>query len=279
MKRIPDQAIALTMAIILHGGLAFVLIFGLEFSRPEQPIVRLAVTATLVSEEQPKPKPQPVRQPEPEPEPEQPAQVDEEARKAAEESKRQEDLAKEKARIEAENKRKEEARLAAEQKAAEERRKQAEEAERKRKAEEERKRREEQERQRKAEEERKRREAEEARRKAEQEAQFMRELEEEEALQELMTSGLRDQYYMAIMQKIRRNWVRPPTATPGTECIVNVRQAPSGDVLNVTIVSCNRDEAVRRSVEAAVYKASPLPAPPDPRLFKRDLQIGFKPEQ
>lgn len=272
------------MAIVLHGGLAIALVFGFEFSRPQQPIVRLAVTATLVSEE--KPKPQPVRQVEPEPERPDP-RAEEEARKAAEERKRQEDLAKEKARVEAEKQRQEEIRKAAEQKAADEKRKREAEAERqrkaeeerKRKAEEERKRREEEERKRKAEEERKRREAEEARIRAEQEAQLMRELEAEEALQEIMNSPLRDQYYMAIMQKIRRNWVRPPAATPGTECIVNVRQAPSGDVLNVTIESCNRDESVRRSVEAAVYKASPLPAPPDPRLFKRDLQIGFKPEQ
>lgn len=266
------------MAIVLHGGLALVLLFGFEFSRPQQPIVRLAVTATLVTEEQPKPKPQPVKPVEPEPERPDPA-AEAESRKAAEERKRQEDLAREQARVDAEKKRQEAAERAAEQKAAEEKRQREQEAERKRKAEEERKRREEEERKRKAEEERKRREAEEARIRAEQEAQLMRELEQEEALQEIMNSPLRDQYYMAIMQKIRRNWVRPPAATTGTECIVNVRQAPSGDVLNVTIVSCNRDESVRRSVEAAVYKASPLPAPPDPRLFKRDLQIGFKPEQ
>ena len=266
------------MAIVLHGGLAIALVFGFEFARPQQPIVRLAVTATLVTEEQPKPKPQPVRPVEPEPQKPDPA-AEAEARKAAEEKKRQEDLAREEARVEAEKKRQDDARKAAEQKAAEEKRKREEEAERQRKAEEERKRKAEEERKRKAEEERKRREAEEARIRAEQEAQLMRELEAEEALQEVMNSPLRIQYVMAISQKIIRNWVRPPAATPGTECIVNVRQAPSGDVLNVTIMSCNRDETVRRSVEAAVYKASPLPLPPDPRLFDRDLQIVFKPEQ
>ena len=38
-------------------------------------------------------------------------------------------------------------------------------------------------------------------------------------------------------------------------------------------------DAVRRAIEAAVYKAQPLPQPDNPRIFQRDLRITFKPEQ
>jgi colicin import membrane protein len=35
---------------------------------------------------------------------------------------------------------------------------------------------------------------------------------------------------------------------------------------------------VRESIAAAVYRASPLPPPPDPSLFDRNLTITFKPD-
>jgi colicin import membrane protein len=49
--------------------------------------------------------------------------------------------------------------------------------------------------------------------------------------------------------------------------------------MGVTIERCNGDAAVQRSIEAAVYKASPLPEPDNPMLFDRNLRIIFKPEQ
>jgi colicin import membrane protein len=42
--------------------------------------------------------------------------------------------------------------------------------------------------------------------------------------------------------------------------------------------SCNGDEAVRQSIEDAVLRASPLPAPPDPALFERELLLRFRPD-
>jgi colicin import membrane protein len=49
-------------------------------------------------------------------------------------------------------------------------------------------------------------------------------------------------------------------------------------VTQVTIGECNGDQAVRESIERAVYRASPLPPPPDPSLFDRNLRINFKPD-
>jgi colicin import membrane protein len=81
-----------------------------------------------------------------------------------------------------------------------------------------------------------------------------------------------------ITAKIERAWLRPPTARPGIQCVLNVTQAPGGEVTQVSIGDCNGDQAVRESIEAAVYRASPLPPPPDPSLFDRNLRINFKPD-
>jgi colicin import membrane protein len=60
--------------------------------------------------------------------------------------------------------------------------------------------------------------------------------------------------------------------------VLNVTQVPGGEVTEVSIGECNGDQAVRESIEAAVYRASPLPPPPDPSLFDRNLRIIFKPD-
>jgi colicin import membrane protein len=64
----------------------------------------------------------------------------------------------------------------------------------------------------------------------------------------------------------------------GLECVVNVTQIPSGDVIDVRVGQCNGDDAVIRSIEAAVRRASPLPKPPLPALFDRNLIVTFRPE-
>ncbi len=124
---------------------------------------------------------------------------------------------------------------------------------------------------------RRRREAE-ARRQAEAEALLLAQLEEEERRMQASRAGLRDQYALLIKQKIERNWLRPASAAAGLECDVAVTQLPSREVVDVRIGKCNADAATLRSIEAAVYKASPLPEPPDPSLFERKLTIIFKPD-
>lgn len=91
-------------------------------------------------------------------------------------------------------------------------------------------------------------------------------------------STLRGQYERAIAQKVERNWPRPATALPGWSCKVRVTQIPGGEVVGVEAVSCSGDAVFKRSVESAVYRASPLPAPPDPALFDREILFTFKPE-
>jgi hypothetical protein len=88
-------------------------------------------------------------------------------------------------------------------------------------------------------------------------------------------SGKLAQYIEVIRQKVERNWARPASAQQGLACDVYVSQIPGGEVVNVRVGTCNGDAAVVRSIEAAVQKASPLPPPPDPSLFERELLFKF----
>ncbi|MEO8466731.1 MAG: cell envelope integrity protein TolA [Gammaproteobacteria bacterium] len=107
---------------------------------------------------------------------------------------------------------------------------------------------------------------------------LQRQLAAEEDGRQAARSGLLDQYVRMIQDKIERNWTRPLSAASGLDCIVSVTQAITGDVLDVHLASCNGDDAVRRSIEAAVRLASPLPKPPNPNLFERNLNVRFRPE-
>ena len=83
-----------------------------------------------------------------------------------------------------------------------------------------------------------------------------------------------------IRQKVERNWVRPAGWTKGMECVVRVRLAPTGEVINAMIARSSGSPAFDRSVENAVYKASPLPLPEDKTLFEhfREMELRFRPE-
>ena len=80
-----------------------------------------------------------------------------------------------------------------------------------------------------------------------------------------------------IQARIQHNWIRPPSARSGIDCVLKVTQLPGGTIAGVSIGACNGDAAVRQSIEDAVLRASPLPPPPDPALFDRNLEIEFKP--
>ncbi len=122
------------------------------------------------------------------------------------------------------------------------------------------------------------REAEEARRRAEMEAELQQALALEDERRRAEESGLLDQYRRLISSRIEQEWIRPLSAQPGLECEVRVRQIPSGDIVDVRVGRCNGDDAVIRSIEAAVRNASPLPRPPIPSLFERTLNVVFSPD-
>lgn len=123
-----------------------------------------------------------------------------------------------------------------------------------------------------------RRAADDARLQSARESDLQRQLQEEEADAAAMSSPEMAQYQAMIRQAVQRRWNRPLSARDDLLCQVVVRQTPAGVVLSVRLGSCNGDAAVRQSVETAVFNASPLPTPSNPRLFRPEITFNFRPD-
>lgn len=88
--------------------------------------------------------------------------------------------------------------------------------------------------------------------------------------------GLQD-YAAKIRRKVRGNIVQPPNIQGNPEAIFEVNQLPGGEVLDVRLKRSSGNEVLDRAIETAIRKSSPLPTPDDPALFRRDLEIKYKP--
>lgn len=89
-------------------------------------------------------------------------------------------------------------------------------------------------------------------------------------------SGLAAKYAAALQEAIRRNWRRPDNVPLGQRCRLYITQLPGGEVLNVEFdASCPYDAQGRRSVEAAVRAAEPLPYEGFQTVFNRRLNLNF----
>jgi colicin import membrane protein len=121
----------------------------------------------------------------------------------------------------------------------------------------------------------------EAARQAEARAQAERraaQIEEEQRRMQLQEGSAYQLWLGDIQAQVMRNWNRPPSARAGLNCEVEVSLIPGMQVVSAEIGRCNGDDAVRRSIIAAVERASPLPRPPDAVLFDRNITFVFKPE-
>lgn len=88
--------------------------------------------------------------------------------------------------------------------------------------------------------------------------------------------SLKAQYVLAIQRAVESNWLRPETVRPGQPCKLRIRQIVGGEVIAVSMdPSCPYDELGRRSVEAAVRKAEPLPYTGFESVFSPDLLFTF----
>lgn len=142
----------------------------------------------------------------------------------------------------------------------------------------------------KKEEERKRKEAEKkkqaelARKKKEQEEKRAKELalqqKLEEERQQAAFNSMLAQYEPIIRQKVSRNWNRPSGAQAGITAQVSVRLTATGEVISAKVTRSSGNSVFDRSVENAVYKASPLPIPQERGINEkfRNLNLRFKPE-
>ncbi len=244
-------------SIALHAALAGLLVFGLNLRSREPEAVILPIDAVVVDDALLQAAGQRRREDER-------AAADRQAR-AAQEIERQEQQAEQARRAETEAR------------AAAERRQQAE-AEAKRKAAADAKRKAEQAAEAKAAAEKKRL-AQEARERDAREAELRTRLAEEEARAGAGFQSLKASYVRAIQAHVEQRWYEPPGVVQGLSCTIVVRQIPGGEVVGMKFGACNGNAAVRQSIETAVRNASPLPPPPEPALFEREVELVFTPKE
>lgn len=117
-----------------------------------------------------------------------------------------------------------------------------------------------------------------AQRQAAEAAAMQQRMAAEEAAQRAgVLATLSEQYQNAIRVQVTNNWLRPPTAQAGLNCIISIVQIPGGEVISATIRgSCNGDEATRRSLVAAVERAGSLPYRGFEEVFEREINFRFR---
>ena len=116
--------------------------------------------------------------------------------------------------------------------------------------------------------------------KALEEQRQMREAKARELVQhERQVGALVDRFGAMVKSKVTQNWI-VQGQTGGEACMLRVRLAPGGIVLDVEVLQSSGDELLDRSAVAAIYKSSPLPVPTDPDAFDRmrELRLTLKPE-
>lgn len=101
----------------------------------------------------------------------------------------------------------------------------------------------------------------------------------EERRRTAIESGLLDQYKARIRQRIESNWVRPTDTRPDLQWVVLLDVLPGNEVADIRFEQFNGTEIDRRSIETAIQKSSPLPAPPVPELFERQLRLRYPPAE
>jgi hypothetical protein len=96
-------------------------------------------------------------------------------------------------------------------------------------------------------------------------------------------------YTGQIRARIERVWRRPRSpvsqevgaageggsSDESFECLVTIVQDATGRVLETDLLRCNGSPAWQQSLVIAINQASPLPAPPDPKVFVRSVTLNF----
>ena len=79
-----------------------------------------------------------------------------------------------------------------------------------------------------------------------------------------------------IGAKVRENWNKPLGSMTGLETMISVKVQRTGEVVSVKVVKSSGDHFFDQSAENAVYKASPLPFPDEPRYYEFIKEFNFK---
>ncbi len=89
------------------------------------------------------------------------------------------------------------------------------------------------------------------------------------------------EYQDLIRAQVASVWNYPPNVSAELEVEVRLVMVPTGEVISATVTRSSGNDALDRSVEQAILKASPLPVPDDIRVFEqnfRRLTMKFRPE-
>jgi colicin import membrane protein len=81
-----------------------------------------------------------------------------------------------------------------------------------------------------------------------------------------------------IRGKVRGNIILPLEVPGNPEAIFDVALLPTGEVLSVRKRKSSGNAAYDDAVERAIMKSSPLPLPDDRSIFRRDLELKFRPQ-
>ncbi len=82
-------------------------------------------------------------------------------------------------------------------------------------------------------------------------------------------------YRAMIIQTISQNWLVPKGVDHNLSCRFRIAVTPNGQVLSVRLLKSSGNMVLDRSAQTAVMKASPLPVPEDPVLFKEFRQFDL----
>lgn len=97
--------------------------------------------------------------------------------------------------------------------------------------------------------------------------QLMNEQIKLQSKQSRQAQGIVNKYSALIKQTISSHWIVPAGVNKHLRLKLNIRLAPGGLVLDVQVTKSSGDLALDHSARAAVFNASPLPVPSDPKLF------------
>ncbi len=101
---------------------------------------------------------------------------------------------------------------------------------------------------------------------------------DEAAGDQLAHALLFGRYLAQVQARIERAWQRPRTEIGAArfQCRVRVVQTPDGRVTQILYDGCSGADRWRKSLDAAIRTASPLPAPPDRSVYADAMSLQFE---
>jgi hypothetical protein len=92
-----------------------------------------------------------------------------------------------------------------------------------------------------------------------------------------LDARLRQQFYrIKVATHVMRFWDIPEKTADGVSCTGNMRVDPTGKITSFEFITCPDDKKLRKSIQAAIDKASPVPLPADPADSMQGMSLVFK---